>query len=98
MHPVVHIECMVYKLHTSVVQFGYGPESFLAGRIPNLQTHSGGGVDIDDLFGHKRGAYSGLGRGRREGIFDITVHQRCLAHALAPKHHDLGLKAVGHGP
>lgn len=66
-------------------------------RIPDLEAHSRGSVDVHYLFGDKRGTDGGLCGWRGEGILDVAVHQRSLADALAAEHDDFGLEAVGHG-
>jgi hypothetical protein len=82
---------------TSVVELGDGAEAFLAGRVPYLQPDNGRSVNVDDPLCQEGGADGGLGSGRREGVLDVAVDKRRLAHALAAEDHDLGLEAVGHG-
>lgn len=82
--------------HTSVVEFGDGPEPFLPRRVPDLQPNDRRSVDINDAFGQERCAYCRLCRRWCECVLHIAVHKRSLADALAAEHYNLGFEAVGH--
>jgi|SRR5690242_2002044 len=82
--------------HTSVVEFGDGPESFLPRRVPNLQPNDRRSVDIDDSFGQERCAYCRLCRRWCECVLHIAVHKRSLPNALAAEHYNLSFETVRH--
>ena len=91
--------CTIKTCHgvrTSVVKLRYRTKALLACRVPYLESHSRGSIDIHHSLGEKGCAYRRLSRRRRKGILNITVHERRLADALATEYHNLGLQAIRH--
>ncbi len=60
--------------------------------VPDLQPYHRVRVAIDDALGQEAGADRGGDLGRIERALAVARHQRRLAHALRPDHHDLGLE------
>jgi hypothetical protein len=76
--------CVVLLIkHTSVVKLRYRPEPLLSGSVPYLQSHSSGRVDVHHSLGQERCTYGRSGCRGGEGISNIAMDQRSLAHALA---------------